>query len=211
MKKLTLRSVIFATIIFTHSAAASHGSWPPPPEAQVSGTMSLLSPAGTLDDILFDSSQSWAFVSALAWPDSTVPTTVTSTPSTQLFGNAWTININETYNGSTGEGAPFLTPLVSNNQLGINFNMIWETGESYNLTQVWEVLIDDFSNDTTLNPLDLNLNGLTGSTFVGGTYNGMSLSMQFISTVPLPTAVWLFGSGIIGLVTFASKSRGSTC
>jgi len=212
MKKLTLLSVISATIIFINSAAASHGSWPPPPEAQVSGTMSLLSPAGTLDNILFDSSQSWTFLSALAWPDSTVPTTVTSTPTTQLFGNGWTININETYNGSTGEGAPSLVPLVSNNQFGMNFDMIWETGESYSLTQVWEILIYDFSGDTALSPLDLDFNGLTGSTFIGGAYNDMSLSMQFVSTtVPLPATVWLFGSGLIGLLTFARKRKSNTC
>ena len=170
---------------------------------RLAGTMSLLAPAGTVGSTILNPTQSWTFINALAWPTSSTPDTPQSDTSSLLAGNGWTLNILETYNGLTGEGALSLSPLVGSSQLGMNFDMIWDSGETYTLTQVWDVITTDFSGDTLLNPIDLDLSGLTGSTFIGGTYNDLSLSMQFIINTPLPAAFWLFSGGLISVIGFA--------
>lgn len=40
-----------------------------------------------------------------------------------------------------------------------------------------------------------------GGTFYSGTENGLTLDAIEISAVPIPAAVWLFGSGLLGLVS----------
>ncbi len=209
MKKITVFSLLSAGLLFVNNALAGHGAWPPPPEAQISGNMSILDTlAGdTLGSVALDSAQTWIFMSALGWPDPT-PATVNSTIDSQIFGTDWSININETYNGATGEGAASLSSTVSANQVGMNFDLIWSNGESYNnLTQVWDVILTDFNATATLSPVALDFSGTPGSALSGGSFDGMSLSMEFVSTVPVPAAVWLFGSGLIGLIGVARKRR----
>ena len=210
MKKITIFSLLSAGLLFANNALAGHGAWPPPPEAQISGSMSVLDTlAGdTLDSVALDSGQTWTFMSALAWP-STIPASVNSTTATQIFATqGWTININETYNGATGEGAASLSSIVGVDQVGMNFDLIWSNGESYNsLTQIWDVIFTDFNATATLSPVALGFSGTPGSALSGGSFDGMSLSMEFVSTVPVPAAVWLFGSGLIGLLGVARKRR----
>jgi len=57
--------------------------------------------------------------------------------------------------------------------------------------------------DSNNNNLDFQLGCITpGSANIAGTGN---CSVSSISAVPLPAAVWLFGSGLIGLVGFARR------
>jgi len=82
------------------------------------------------------------------------------------------------------------------------------------------VLLDDngfdtvFLNDgtlTTLNIATLNgdaftaLNGAWGFSPLGSISNTFPPSYYLIETVPIPAAVWLFGSGLIGLIGIARR------
>ena len=55
--------------------------------------------------------------------------------------------------------------------------------------------------------------GLTGQPQIGDMSNSdlghfVTVSVTSVSAVPVPAAVWLFGSGLIGLVGVARRNRG---
>lgn len=71
---------------------------------------------------------------------------------------------------------------------------------------------------TTVNMLSLGTDdGIGGSPLDNGPFQGLSAnfditsismgSVSSIETVPVPTAIWLFGSGLIGLVGFARRRK----
>ena len=89
-------------------------------------------------------------------------------------------------------------------------NGVVSNGETYNNVQlqVAEVDLDDFGIDAGGvlggNALDVALNQSTG--------NSVAVSLALVgatnfSVVPVPAAVWLFGSGLIGLVGVARRKK----
>jgi hypothetical protein len=50
--------------------------------------------------------------------------------------------------------------------------------------------------------LDFSANGLQG---IGDESWGLDNVMVQVTPVPLPAAVWLFGSGLLGLISFARR------
>lgn len=216
MKKLSLTSFLLCSLFYLNNVYALHGSFPPPPEGQVFGTMEIIIPGTSPDTIILDSTslngqQTWDIVSSLAWPSSFSSGTQ-SDSNTTLMGYPWSINIIGTYNGFTDTGSNLLRNTVGNNQLGMLFDMSWNingVNETFsNLTQVWDVI--DLSNgDTLLQAIDLDGNGGIGSTLSsnGSILDGLSLSMSFVSTVPVPAAAWLFSSGLLSLFAFARRRK----
>lgn len=70
---------------------------------------------------------------------------------------------------------------------------------------------DDFSGGAWLYFYNDDFDGLSYSSnfccdFYGDDFDGQWTSMA-ISPVPVPAAVWLFGSGLIGLVGFAKRNK----
>ena len=53
-----------------------------------------------------------------------------------------------------------------------------------------------FENINSLSIQNINDNGVT---------DGYDLAFHVVSTVPVPAAVWLFGSGLLGLIGFARR------
>lgn len=54
--------------------------------------------------------------------------------------------------------------------------------------------------------LDGDLNNVKGNMLIDGPFQGYSLYLEgAVSTVPAPAAVWLFGSGLLGLIGVARR------
>ena len=75
---------------------------------------------------------------------------------------------------------------------------------------------EDFLNDGTLTTLAVAtmngdaftaLNGAWGFSPLGSISNTFPTSYYLIETVPIPSAVWLFGSGLIGLIGIARRKK----
>ncbi len=101
----------------------------------------------------------------------------------------------------------------NNYYAGLNFVDIYDTGT--NVTGSAGILPSD--------ALPVRLGGLPGTgsfyyffenpnstdfdSYIGGNITGLSINGVPVSPVPLPTAVWLFGSGLIGLAGIARKKK----
>ena len=63
---------------------------------------------------------------------------------------------------------------------------------------------------TTLNQLSLGTDdGIGGSTLDNGPFQGSSFNLDItsivVTSVPIPASVWLFGSGLISLLSFRRR------
>lgn len=99
-----------------------------------------------------------------------------------------------------------MTLITSESLSGIAWNIETPTLWSFNQTLNGGMSLNTIPNDILgnypgFNPLDGILTGSSGVTAVDMTLTGT------ISAVPVPAAVWLFGSGIISLVGFASRKK----
>lgn len=60
--------------------------------------------------------------------------------------------------------------------------------------------------ETALTVLDTDNDGTPGTALVGGPFPGFTMAIEGItSPVPVPAAVWLFGSGLLGLLSVARR------
>lgn len=65
--------------------------------------------------------------------------------------------------------------------------------------------VPDLTGTSTSFMLEFKLDCCTGRTTVYGSID--SLSIASISTVPIPSAIWLFGSGLVGLIGVARRKK----
>mgnify|MGYP000622033934 CR=1 FL=1 len=144
---------------------------------------------------------------------------------TSFFGLTWTasngvlynpgtytININAdggnaaecTYNVSTcnaplANGDGFYTFTVPTGSLGGNIKFAWGATTGIDVFMVW-------SADGTTS-LDSDGDGTPGARMVDGPFPGFSANFTPGAPVPVPAAVWLFGSGLLGLVGIARRKK----
>jgi hypothetical protein len=87
-------------------------------------------------------------------------------------------------------------------------------------TDVWDASTQTLSSDGTLNTNSdtdytimsyVNPAGFNSITFnwniIGDTTGGMGIGDITITAVPVPAAIWLFGSGLIGLIGFTRRMK----
>jgi len=92
----------------------------------------------------------------------------------------------QTQDDSYGSGGPNLVLDGSGNFVGINFHALLLDGSAF----------DSFSSTFAINDDAFNE--------VNGTWTASTFSM---TPVPVPAAVWLFGSGLLGLVGLARRKK----
>ena len=92
---------------------------------------------------------------------------------------------------------------------------------SLHSTDVWDASTLTLSSDGTSNPNQNLLNfsvlrffdpaGFNSITFnfdiAGGYTGGMGVGNMTVSTIPVPAAIWLFGSGLVGLIGLARRKK----
>lgn len=83
------------------------------------------------------------------------------------------------------------------------FNTVSPTGTTLGVFALTINLADEFGSDFgTFTDVQLQITGDNG---VGGYYDAAPALIGTTSIVPLPAAVWLFGSGLVGLAGIARK------
>lgn len=163
-------------------------------------------------------------------PDNTVTMTydtaamtwgVSST--TTFFGLNWTASGGVLYNpgtytiGINGDGANECTfsattcnaPLangdgnytftVPTGSYGGNINFAWGATTGIDVFVVWS--------GNGITSLDVDGDGIPGARMVDGPFPGFSANFTPGPAVPIPAAVWLFGSGLLGLVGIARRRK----
>ena len=123
---------------------------------------------------------------------------------------------------------------VAAGQLGAHMLFNWATNSNIDMLQVWDqnaawadptigdsyndmftgkkTTTDAWSGDPTaiwrLTNTDGDANGTLGLAFVDGPFAGKEGSMNLQgAAIPVPAAVWLFGSGLVGLVGVARRKK----
>lgn len=141
---------------------------------------------------------------------------------TAFFGQQWTASGGTlyapgTYTTSTtdtgGASGPDVTWVVPTGMAGGNIKFAWGTTTGIDVFMVW---------DATGTSLDVagctgagcapTTNGIRGFGMVDGPFQGFSANFDLTPSpapIPLPAAVWLFGSGLLGLVGIARRRKAS--
>jgi hypothetical protein len=121
-------------------------------------------------------------------------------------GTAWTISnltflAPGTYTNLMGVASYDMT--VGANQLGATMNFAWGANTGMRVISLWN--IDDSTPGTRkLRPVDADGDGIVGAKMVD-VFTGQSPVFNITTTVPVPAAAWLFGSGLLGLVGVARR------
>ena len=118
---------------------------------------------------------------------------------------------------------------MGTDQLGLHMLWDWNTSTDMDVAIVWnqnDLWADPDGSSSPVNDLwlgqngdapdpsliwqlvstDANGDGFNGISFVDGPFNGFSPNFNF-GQVPVPAAVWLFGSGLIGLIGLAKRKQ----
>ena len=124
-----------------------------------------------------------------------------------FFGFNWTA-----HNGTTfGPGSYTIDTIqggiysftVGAGQVGGHILFDWNTAADIDVVNVWDVCTGCGSYTST----DWDGDGTLGGKMIDGAFPGFSANFDFVAPIPVPAAVWLFGSGLIGLVGVARRKR----
>ena len=126
-----------------------------------------------------------------------------------FFGFVWTAHSGTTfgpgtYTFDTVEGGSYTNIQVGANQVGGHILFDWNTATNIDVINVWNFCSGCGAYTST----DINGNGLKGIPMIDGAFPGFSANFEFkVAAVPVPAAVWLFGSGLLGLVGVARRKK----
>jgi hypothetical protein len=97
-----------------------------------------------------------------------------------------------------------ITPLTGNTY---EVKYFWSGFGSANVVNVWE--IDSLGPDSfSVTTLDGDGDGIPGNIIDNGSWPGFSMEFNgTLTVVPVPAAVWLFGSGLLSLVAMARRKK----
>ncbi len=127
-----------------------------------------------------------------------------------FFGLLWTAHSGTTfgpgtYSFDTIEGGIYTGVEVGAGQIGGHILFDWGVTKDIDMINVWDITSGGyFSTDVTAtNPAGPD--GIRGLSMIDGAFVGFNANFDF--PVPIPAAVWLFGSGLIGLIGVARRKK----
>ncbi len=106
----------------------------------------------------------------------------------------YTISLDDSASGGVGTAGQTMTFTVGAGQIGGAIKFAWGATTGIDVVNVWDV-----------NP-DGSLSYATVPGMKDGPFPGFQASFN-LSPVPVPAAVWLFGSGLLGLVGVARRKK----
>ena len=198
MKKTAIAS---ALALAMGAGAAQAGSW--------SGSFCMFDPGGNPV-----SDGSWGTVcdEMVTGAINGVPGTASlSSPQTFFFAY-WTAKDITTYapgtytwNFSDASGSYTYTFTVGAGQVGATMLFDWSVNSNIGVVNVWDVTSDGANNYYV--STDWDGDGILGGKMINGPFAGFSANFNMVEPVPIPAAVWLFGSGLVGLVGVARRKK----
>ena len=136
---------------------------------------------------------------------------------TPFFGLTWTAHSGTTfgpgtYTIDTVEGGVYTGIVVGAGQVGGHILFNWGTTANIDVVMVWDV--NCTATECTYTSTDgiagnpANPDGVRGYGMIDGAFPGFNANFDFtVAAVPVPAAVWLFGSGLLGLVGVARRRK----
>ena len=140
-----------------------------------------------------------------------------------FFGALWTAHAGTTFGpgtysfqtgndtGSGLSGPTYTGIVVGAGQVGGHILFNWGATADIDVVNVWDVTDDGTtvtytSTDVTAtNPVGPD--GIRGLGMIDGAFLDFNANFDFTTAVPVPAAVWLFGSGLLGLVGVARRKK----
>ena len=130
---------------------------------------------------------------------------------TPFFGQNWTAHSGTTfgpgtYTIDTGGGVSYTGIVVGPGQVGGHILFNWGVTADIDVVNVWDVTGNTYTSTdvTATNPVGPD--GIRGLSMIDGAFVGFNANFDF-TAVPVPAAVWLFGSGLLGLVGVARRRK----
>ena len=133
---------------------------------------------------------------------------------TPFFGQLWTAHSGTTfgpgtYSIATVQGGTYTGIQVGAGQVGGHILFNWGVVADIDVVNVWNV--DASGNYTSTDVIAGNPagpDGILGLGMIDGAFAGFNANFDFNApAVPVPAAVWLFGSGLLGLVGVARRRK----
>ena len=133
-----------------------------------------------------------------------------------FFGSNWNAHSGTTfgpgsYTFDTIEGGVYTGVVVGAGQVGGHILFDWIVVDT-DIINVWDVTTVGGITTYTSTPVDTGSltdpYGIAGLAAIDGATPGSHRNFNFtITAVPIPSAVWLFGSGLLGLVGVARRKK----
>jgi hypothetical protein len=131
-----------------------------------------------------------------------------------FFGTTWTAHSFTTYQVGTYsvdtiEGGIY-DFTVGAGQIGISMLFNWGVVADIDVINIWD--ITNVGGVNTYTSTDWDGDGILGGAMIDGAFVGFSANFNLTgadlpAAIPVPAAVWLFGSGLIGLVGVARRRK----
>jgi hypothetical protein len=151
-------------------------------------------------------------------------TTLVAAVAGNIGGGAWSVSSAETFLGSSwtthggttfGPGTYIIDTIeggiynfsVGAGQMGGHILWDWGTNTDMDIINVWDV--NTVGGVTTYTSTDIDGGGIPGIGMIDGPFATVPFSMNFdfSTAVPIPAALWLFGSGLLGLIGISRRKN----
>ena len=133
---------------------------------------------------------------------------------TPFFGQNWTAHDGVTfgpgtYSIATVEGGTYTGIVVGAGQVGGHILFDWGVTADIDVVNVWDVcnVCGSYTSTDGIAGNPVNPDGIRGYGMIDGAFVGFNANFDFVAPVPVPAAVWLFGSGLLGLVGVARRRK----
>ena len=130
---------------------------------------------------------------------------------TPFFGQQWTAHDGTTfgpgtYSFATIQGGTYTGVVVGAGQVGGHILFDWGVVADIDVVNVWDVTGNTYTSTDGISGNPANPDGVRGYGMLDGAFAGFNANFDF-TAVPVPAAVWLFGSGLLGLVGVARRRK----
>ena len=133
-----------------------------------------------------------------------------------FFGAIWTAHSGTTFGPGTytfdasnaQDGSAMITGVtVGAGQVGGHILFNWGATADIDVVNVWDVAGDVYTSSDVVSGAFPTGDGIRGLGMVDGPFLTYHANFDFVAPVPVPAAVWLFGSGLLGLVGVARRKK----